>query len=777
MKVNKSTVLLIDAGVENYSSLLDGINSDLALFILNKKRNGIEQITRILKGNNYQKVHIIAHGAPGCLYLGNSQLSLATIFNYRKQLQQWFSDSNSELLLYGCRVAAGDAGMEFLSKLHRLTGANIAASTQPIGNALLGGNWQLDVNKGLVKSSLMIRESTLVNYSHILEKVVIVDEILNQLNIDSKLANFNNKLYFSVDADLWVSDGTSVGTKLLKDIPVNNPNYNTRAEYFTISNNKLYFVTDTDVNGTELWVSDGTTAGTKLVKDIKSGSGLYSDSFPRNLTDLGGSLYFSALNNLNGNELWVSDGTEGETKLVVDINPGKNNSSPRYITALNNKLFFSADNGVKGRELWVSDGTKNGTKLLKDINPGSQSSEVRDLTVSGNKLYFIADNGINGNELWVSDGTEGGTKLLKDITPGQESTIPFTEIFFQATLNGKLYFALDGDNNDTNELWVSDGTTAGTRILREDVAPGNRDFAIFNNKLYFAASNGNNSDELWVTDGTESGTKQIIDIAEGELTSSPSNFTVFDNKLYFTADNFINGTELWVTDGTSTGTILVADINLGSYGSYPKNLTISSNQLFFTGWNSNLYKLTPRQGITRTGTNLLNNLTGTTKDDLLNGLDGNDTLFGNEDNDTLIGGRGIDSLVGNNGNDSLNGGIGNDSLIGSNGNDILVGELDSDTLVGGAGNDFLDGGEGFDLLTGGTGDDIFFLRKDDGKDVITDFQLEIDRLGIDRNLLGFGNLTFSGSDISVDNEVLVTVVGVNTANLTADDLYFSSENF
>ena len=88
-------------------------------------------------------IHILSHGAPGCLYLGNSQLNLTNIHNYTQQLQQW---QRQNILLYGCNVAAGDAGAEFIHKLHQITNATISASTTKTGNAALGGNWQLEVN-------------------------------------------------------------------------------------------------------------------------------------------------------------------------------------------------------------------------------------------------------------------------------------------------------------------------------------------------------------------------------------------------------------------------------------------------------------------------------------------------------------------------------------------------------------------------------------------------------------------------------------------------------
>jgi len=99
-------------------------------------------------------------------------------------------------------------------------------------------------------------------------------------------------------------------------------------------------------------------------------------SFPRDLINVGGTLFFSADDGINGRELWKSDGTAAGTVMVEDINPGPATCFPSGIasgslTAMCGTLFFSADDGTHGRELWKSDGTTAGTVLVKDINPGS----------------------------------------------------------------------------------------------------------------------------------------------------------------------------------------------------------------------------------------------------------------------------------------------------------------------------------------------------------------------------------------------------------------------
>jgi Ca2+-binding RTX toxin-like protein len=142
---------------------------------------------------------------------------------------------------------------------------------------------------------------------------------------------------------------------------------------------------------------------------------------------------------------------------------------------------------------------------------------------------------------------------------------------------------------------------------------------------------------------------------------------------------------------------------------------------------------------------------------------------GGNGQDTLIGNAGNDYLDGSNGNDALYGGAGNDTLLGGNGDDLLVGETGNDSLNGGLGNDTLRGGLGNDTLTGGSGSDVFVFAPGDGTDTITDLSLgEGDKIGLTGGL-AFENLSFSGNQILVGNQVLANLTGVNTTTLTASN--------
>jgi Ca2+-binding RTX toxin-like protein len=217
-----ATVVFVDAGVENYQQLVDGVIPTAEVFVLDTAADGIEQISQVLQQRqDVDAVHIISHGAPGCLYLGNTQLSLDTFNYYATQLQKW---DVANLLLYGCNVAAGDAGAEFIAKLQALTGAEIAASKTLTGSAAKGGNWQLEVTTAQMQSTLALQPEAMANYRYVLDNqygyaaiettyqpidlvpgasgvtsiLDSVDDAFTAVNLGSNTFNFFGTNYFSL---------------------------------------------------------------------------------------------------------------------------------------------------------------------------------------------------------------------------------------------------------------------------------------------------------------------------------------------------------------------------------------------------------------------------------------------------------------------------------------------------------------------------------------------------------------------------------------------------
>ncbi len=343
---------------------------------------------------------------------------------------------------------------------------------------------------------------------------------------------------------------------------------------FCSCNGTLYFVAEEQqsLNGEkELWKTDGTAAGTVQVKDINPSKAAipYSGNF--RLRCMNNQVYFFANDGVNGTELWKSDGTNAGTVMVKDINPGSQSGYPTRLHVMNGALYFIAEDGTNGRELWKSDGTPGGTNMLRDILPGQygESSFTKaDFAELDGLLYFESRTATNGlPQLWRTDGTELGTVMVKDSMPGHMDHL--------TAYNGNLIFSVAAQSaNGGNELYISDGTAEGTHRLK-DINTGNlgsnpADFTLFNNNLFFIAISKDNGAELWSTDGTEAGTAMVKDIRPGtsdgvKINSKP--MTVYNNHLYFGASDGNSGAEVWKTDGTEAGTVMLKDINTGVYGS------------------------------------------------------------------------------------------------------------------------------------------------------------------------------------------------------------------
>lgn len=401
---------------------------------------------------------------------------------------------------------------------------------------------------------------------------------------------------------VWRTNGTASGTHLLVDAgypfaAAGNP-------LIAASKGRLFMVGTDVLRGAEIWTSDGTPAGTRMVSDVATGSDLHFELIPfrggalyvRDYGPSGPSLFFSdgtaagtvrLVENPSGpgtrtivgtlgdvamlfagSGLWRTDGTPEGTLEVLG---GLGVSGP--LTEVGAGGVFRAT-GSQGTRPWFTDGTTAGTFVLADVDVSGGFAGFA--ASAGGLAYFRGCDSEHGCELWSTDGTPAGTHLAADIAAGPPSSNPL-HIF---GLGSRVLFLANG-----TELWSFDGTTLV--LLRAGLTLGlYPEFLSAGRTAYFAADDGASGVELWATDGTPEGTRRVVDLEAGPPGSRVQPLVAVSSTLFFVATTSASGTSFWATDGDEASTRLLKRLDVQPAGSYPSDLRRVSDGLVFTAYDS-----------------------------------------------------------------------------------------------------------------------------------------------------------------------------------------------
>ncbi len=377
-------------------------------------------------------------------------------------------------------------------------------------------------------------------------------------------ANLGGQVLFSAGKEpegyeLWTSDGTSQGTRLVKDL-CPYPFCDGWPRLMGTTASRAFLSAEDGSGSRQLWVSDGTNGGTRVLTSFTAWR--TQDLEHHLLHPATGKLFF------RNTDPWVSDGTlAGTFRLAELLGPGPIalGDLPRDFTAAGTSAFFTAGGSTRIRELWVSDGSRSGTRLVRHF----PSDGVGPLAGAGSKLIFGASSPGSGYEPWVSDGTEAGTQVLRELVPGDAGADRIAMLAFPGAVPRVLFSATVGDHH---ELWVTDGSPAGTSSLASlsgELNSAGGPPVVLAGRLVFKVFRSNVSAEVWSTDGTPSGTQMIAPACTGCFDLAESPFRLADDLALFASQGLAGGTELWRTDGTPLGTVRVKDICPGACSSQP----------------------------------------------------------------------------------------------------------------------------------------------------------------------------------------------------------------
>jgi ELWxxDGT repeat protein len=384
-------------------------------------------------------------------------------------------------------------------------------------------------------------------------------------------------LFFSARAGdgcgIWKTDGTSAGTMLVRQLTFGDLN---GLRVLTAVGRRVYFLASAinETHGTSelsLWVSDGSPDGTVRLRAWDQFSGSFQAAA------VGSRLFFIAPAPGGGRELWSSDGTPSGTRPITAFTP-IDPFVPRFqtasqgfvIQAVDGQLCFLADDGRTGREVWCSDGTPAGTRRVTDFQLASPFVGLAGWRIEklGQRLLFTANDGTSGNRLWTTTGQPASTARLGSCLGGCPEVSTASEL---TRAGAQVYFL---GSRGGSELWVSDGTGAGTRqVHRVCQSCSITRLSPLLGRLFYVATEPSGESALWVSDGTSAGTQHLVRMGfvyDRALPFRP--VTVGDRGLFPLGDNSFRGPQPWVSDGTPQGTALVTLIGRNGASSSPRQL-------------------------------------------------------------------------------------------------------------------------------------------------------------------------------------------------------------
>ncbi|MBU6162987.1 MAG: DUF4347 domain-containing protein, partial [Myxococcales bacterium] len=152
-------LILVSASLPQATAIQQQFEDKGSVVLLDPSVDALAQIHDIItRHSDISELHIISHGEPGSLLIGESRIDRATLQQNSSAIKSWPAafKAGADILLYGCGVGAGERGQVFVQTLVGLTGTDLEASTDDTGSVVLGGNDVLELRVGDVQAHRLL---------------------------------------------------------------------------------------------------------------------------------------------------------------------------------------------------------------------------------------------------------------------------------------------------------------------------------------------------------------------------------------------------------------------------------------------------------------------------------------------------------------------------------------------------------------------------------------------------------------------------------------------
>ena len=667
---DRTEVIFVDGNVTDYELLVSRIQAQSAhveVIVLDAQMDGVQAITAALsryEPGTVDAVHILSHGVEGGIQVGSTWINQFSLQWQADIIASWGQalTTSADIMLWGCNVASTTEGQTFVDRLAEVTGADVAASTDATGHALVGGDWQLEY---------------------------ATEQIETQEFTDSELSDWVDVLAISANGTATSSQATAVTSLTWSHTVASGSN---RALFVTLAIDGLGAGVNSVTYGGVALTQVGRTTGNHAVEiwrlvNPTVGTGNIVVSLGATTDIKGGAVTYNGVDQTTPTGTYVGATGTGTTasvnvssttgSLVLDITNWDNNPSGYTTGSGQSDVWNLTNTGHRGIST-----TEAGAATVTMSSTVSASNQWEIGAVSINASVNVAPTitGLSGDSLNYSKGDgavvieQGGNAVVADSDSANFDTGTVTVSFTAGSDSAEDVLSIHNQGTGAGQIGVSSNT----------ISYGGTTIGTFT--------------------GGSSGNALVITLNSN---ATPTAVTALVKNI-----TYQNTDTNAPTNGARTVRFVVTDGDGGTSGNYDTTVTVETGT-----WRD------AATGAVIGGPVGNDWYVGDEANNTpVSSAGGADIMYGAGGDDTLTSGSGNDILVGGTGNDTISGGSDDDVILGGSGNDYLDSgsAVVKNTIIGGGGSDQMIGGSGADVFrfTGAQSGDVYTVNGGGATDII-----------------------------------------------------------